>query len=883
MKKLIKRSTAVLIAASMMFICPAAYVLAESEEPDIKTLKAAMETAREEMEEAAQNVSLSQKFYQDQKAIYDQDEAAAQSAETAADNAEQALDDAIASIKENARSTYNQALEASNNAENEYDEAQREEALRANAVTAAEEKTERLEGEISELENTIREAEEVISALPNQIEEKEGVVESYTSAWEQDKAEAAAALEEAQAAYDRAGREFINQKINELNGYDLEEMTAICKTYSSVVFSPVAKDTDGNTYASVADAANSPVFEKLVDQACSYENLKKSIGYIRETNDHRALPVHNAEALKVSYQLMGTAIMSGAIAVFKTGHFLMRGSEGWKFWKSGNSWTSGENLAYSSASSERGWDPYHGWYYKERMGAIANESGIDVNESIVNSVLAESQANGYPYDPFGAPWYQTMKSFINGMQRDSSTGDYVTGHYDSIVDNDFKATGVCYICAGRDLITMTTAYPCVASQEFNGDTSTSVTVDDFEDELDAWFEDVASALENAQERVNELKDKPEALVKAENELQNLKAELRQAQEDYDTAAEALKGKQAELVNAVIEKTNAETAWDAAKQTLARKQNEMETAHQALDAAEAEKEAAEAIDKTDPETYADYGEVAELAEEAADKKADAQNARSTADESKSQADAAKKLMDAAIRILDEKTEAYETAKETYERAADLKNAIITIDDQIYTGEPLTPEPDVQMGSRTLVKGEHYEAEYRNNTNAGTATVIITALEESDYIGSKSVTFKITQKEADSITIYRLYNPKTKEHLWTSSSKEYSVLPGYGWKQEGTAWHAPTKGQGVYRLYNKKSGDHHYTSSQNEAKVLTTQYGWTYDNNRKPVFYSGGSKPIYRLYNNKFKVGAHHLTMSRKEYDTLPKYGWIQEGIALKCVK
>ncbi len=142
----------------------------------------------------------------------------------------------------------------------------------------------------------------------------------------------------------------------------------------------------------------------------------------------------------------------------------------------------------------------------------------------------------------------------------------------------------------------------------------------------------------------------------------------------------------------------------------------------------------------------------------------------------------------------------------------------------------------------------------------------------------------QEEQASKPIYRLYNPKTKEHLWTASKNEYNVLAkSHGWKQEGVAWYAPDSGKPVYRLYNPKSHDHHYTSDANEVKILSTKYGWTKDNNGKAVFYSGGKTPIYRLYNKNFKIGSHHLTKSKKEYDTLPKYGWKQEGTAMYAVK
>ena len=134
------------------------------------------------------------------------------------------------------------------------------------------------------------------------------------------------------------------------------------------------------------------------------------------------------------------------------------------------------------------------------------------------------------------------------------------------------------------------------------------------------------------------------------------------------------------------------------------------------------------------------------------------------------------------------------------------------------------------------------------------------------------------------IYRLYNPKSKEHLWTSSKNEYNVLAkSYGWRQEGIGWHAPLIGDGVYRLYNPTSGDHHYTSDVNEVNVLTARYGWRIDNNGNPIFYSGGYMPVYRVYNKKLQRGSHHFTKSLNEYNTLPNYGWKQEGIAFYCEK
>lgn len=63
---------------------------------------------------------------------------------------------------------------------------------------------------------------------------------------------------------------------------------------------------------------------------------------------------------------------------------------------------------------------------------------------------------------------------------------------------------------------------------------------------------------------------------------------------------------------------------------------------------------------------------------------------------------------------------------------------------FTGEEITfndEEIKVSYKGHPLIPGEDYEVSYRNNYAAGTATFIVTGLGEN-YIGSKSVTFKIT---------------------------------------------------------------------------------------------------------------------------------------------
>ena len=140
------------------------------------------------------------------------------------------------------------------------------------------------------------------------------------------------------------------------------------------------------------------------------------------------------------------------------------------------------------------------------------------------------------------------------------------------------------------------------------------------------------------------------------------------------------------------------------------------------------------------------------------------------------------------------------------------------------------------------------------------------------------------------VYRLYNPITSEHLFTTSESEYESLTAHNWKQEGRAWSSPTSSaKGVYRLYNPALGalgkmSHHYTTSKEEADKLVAGNGWQYDNGGKPLFYSaedaggalGGASPVYRLYNG--GLSAHHYTLDSSENDSLTSYhGWKGEGV------
>ena len=74
------------------------------------------------------------------------------------------------------------------------------------------------------------------------------------------------------------------------------------------------------------------------------------------------------------------------------------------------------------------------------------------------------------------------------------------------------------------------------------------------------------------------------------------------------------------------------------------------------------------------------------------------------------------------------------------AASIANASVTgISDKTYTGKAITQSPKVKLGSTTLKSGTDYTVSYKNNTNAGTATVTITG--KGNYTGTVNKKFTI----------------------------------------------------------------------------------------------------------------------------------------------
>jgi hypothetical protein len=126
------------------------------------------------------------------------------------------------------------------------------------------------------------------------------------------------------------------------------------------------------------------------------------------------------------------------------------------------------------------------------------------------------------------------------------------------------------------------------------------------------------------------------------------------------------------------------------------------------------------------------------------------------------------------------------------------------------------------------------------------------------------------------VYRLYNPYSGAHHFTTSAAERDALTGAGWQSEGVAWTAKVGKYAIYRLYNDGNGDHLFTTSFDEAKACADA-GWFYEG--VPFMASDDGAEDYRLYNP--NGGQHMYTTSASERDSLVAAGWNSEGTAFRA--
>ncbi|MCI8483268.1 MAG: hypothetical protein HFH41_02880 [Lachnospiraceae bacterium] len=103
---------------------------------------------------------------------------------------------------------------------------------------------------------------------------------------------------------------------------------------------------------------------------------------------------------------------------------------------------------------------------------------------------------------------------------------------------------------------------------------------------------------------------------------------------------------------------------------------------------------------------------------------------------------------------------------------------------YTGSAIVPPVRVEDNGVLLTKGRDYQVSYKDNVNAGTATITVTGIDK--YQGSKSVTFKINPQQLGRATVSKIanqtYNGKTLKpaikvtsgKVTLQNNKDYTVV-------------------------------------------------------------------------------------------------------------
>jgi hypothetical protein len=125
----------------------------------------------------------------------------------------------------------------------------------------------------------------------------------------------------------------------------------------------------------------------------------------------------------------------------------------------------------------------------------------------------------------------------------------------------------------------------------------------------------------------------------------------------------------------------------------------------------------------------------------------------------------------------------------------KATITGLKTKTYTGKAITQSPVVKLSGKKLKAGTDYNVSYKNNRNAGTATVTITG--KGNYKGTATATFKI-KKAVNSLKV----NVKKTTYSITYSklSKKDQVI------KETQIYNVTNKGQGKlsYALVSAKTG-------------------------------------------------------------------------------
>ena len=137
----------------------------------------------------------------------------------------------------------------------------------------------------------------------------------------------------------------------------------------------------------------------------------------------------------------------------------------------------------------------------------------------------------------------------------------------------------------------------------------------------------------------------------------------------------------------------------------------------------------------------------------------------------------------------------------------------VPDQTYTGSEIKPEPLVMAGSLNLTKGTDYEYSYTNNTNVGTAKVIVTFQGTYASLGSVEKEFNIvkaTPAVNAPTAVENLIHNGSAQTLVNAGSTDFGTLL-YSLDGQNYSADIPTgTDAGTYTIYYKVEGSDNWNA-------------------------------------------------------------------------
>ena len=206
--------------------------------------------------------------------------------------------------------------------------------------------------------------------------------------------------------------------------------------------------------------------------------------------------------------------------------------------------------------------------------------------------------------------------------------------------------------------------------------------------------------------------------------------------------------------------------------------------------------------------------------------------------------------------------------------DLANAVVTFTgaktSYEATGEPIEPSYTVTLNGVILTKNIDYIDEFFNNVDAGTAKLVITAVDGSAYQGTKSVNFTITAKPEETTTVKPVkpikpvtapnvvklkacYGAKNRKKLvveWSKVSCDaYQIM-----YSKDSAFKSGVK----YVLVKGKDNTSKTVNVANNSKKYYVRVrALKYDANQKPVFGAWSNKLNSAFTKTYAKYSSHYV--------------------------